>query len=105
MKIRLAFLALTLPVAALAQNRPTASSEQTLPPPANTTINLRSTAAELADGYAAAFTQMTLKSLVIYLKSEIKVTPIKGVRSVRAMGAVLLIEFSAGDRMAVNAQD
>ncbi len=47
---------------------------------------------------------MTLKSIVIYLRSDGKVVAIRGLRSAKAMGAVLLIEFSAGDRMAINAE-
>ncbi len=72
--------------------------------PPSTSINVPTTASELAAGYAAAIQQMTLKSIVIYLRSEGKTVPIKGIRSAKAMGAVLLIEFSAGDRMAVNAE-
>ncbi len=72
--------------------------------PVTNNIVVPTTASELANGYAQAISQMTLKSLVIYLRSEGKIVPIKGLRSARAMGAVLLIEFSAGDRMAVNAE-
>lgn len=70
----------------------------------NTTISVPTTASELAAGYAQAIPQMSLKSLVIFLRSEGKIVPIKGIRSARAMGAVLLIVFSAGDSMAVNAE-
>lgn len=73
-------------------------------PTGSTSVNVPTTAAELAEGYAAAIAQMTLKSVVIYIRSEGQIVPIRGVRSARAMGAVLLIEFSAGDRMAVNAE-
>lgn len=73
-------------------------------PPAPTTITVPTTAAELASGYASAIPQMSLKSLVIFMKSEGKVIPIKGIRSARAMGGVLLIVFSAGDMMAINAE-
>jgi hypothetical protein len=78
---------------------------ETIPvPPASATVNVPTTASELASGYAAAISQMSLKSLIIYLRSEGKIVPIKGIRLAKAMGAVLLIEFSAGDRMAVNAE-
>ncbi len=73
--------------------------------PAPTTINVPTTASELATGYAAAIQQMTLKSLVIYLKSEGKTVQLKGLRSAKAVSAVLLITFSAGDMMAVNAEN
>lgn len=70
-----------------------------------TNINVPTTASELAAGYAAAIQQMSLKSLVIYLKSEGKTVPLKGLRSAKAVSAVLLITFSAGDMMAVNAEN
>lgn len=85
-----------------AQTRPSASEET--PPTSTTNVYVPTTASELATGYATAIQQMTLKSLVIYLKSEGKTVAIRGLRSAKAMGAVLLIEFSAGDRMAVNAE-
>lgn len=68
------------------------------------TVTVPTTAAELARGYADAIPQMSLKSLVIFMKSDGKVVPIKGIRSAKAMGAVLLIVFSAGDTMAINAE-
>lgn len=72
--------------------------------PAPSTVIVPTTASELAAGYAAAISQMSLKSLVIYLRSEEKIVPIRGIRLAKSMGAVLLVEFSAGDRMAVNAE-
>jgi len=72
--------------------------------PAPSTINVPTTAAELAAGYATAIQQMSLKSLVIYLKNDGKTVAIKGIRSARALSGVLLITFSAGDMMAVNAE-
>jgi hypothetical protein len=74
------------------------------PGSASTIVNVPTTASELAAGYAVAINNMTLKTLIIYLRSEGKIVPIKGIRSARAMSAVLLIEFSAGDRMAVNSE-
>jgi len=67
-------------------------------------VTVPTTASELAAGYATALPQMTLKSTVIFAKSEGKTIAIRGIRSAKAMGAVLLIEFSAGDRMAINAE-
>lgn len=78
------------------------AAESTIPVTNNITVP--TTASELASGYAQAIPLMTLKSLVIYIRSEGKIVPIKGVRTARALGAVLLIEFSAGDRMAINAE-
>ncbi len=72
--------------------------------PSTTTVNVPTIASELAAGYAQAVSLMSLKSLVIYMRSEGKIVPIKGIRSARAMGAVLLITFSAGDTMAINAE-
>jgi len=80
---------------------PTPPAAATPPPP---TINIPITVTELAEGYAAAIQQMSLRSLIIYLKSEGKTVPIKGIRSARAMNGVLLIVFSAGDMMAINAE-
>jgi hypothetical protein len=107
MKRSLLFLivAFLVPTALPAQNRTSLPTDQgAIPVPANTTINVRTAGTELADGYAAAIPQMTLKSVVIFMKSEGKTVAIKGIRSARAMGGVLLIEFSAGDRLAVNAE-
>lgn len=69
-----------------------------------TTVTVPTTASELASGYATAISQMSLKSLVIFMRSDDKVVPIRGVLSARPMGAVLLILFSAGDTMAINAE-
>jgi len=75
-----------------------------LPLPA-TTVYVPSTAAELAAGYAAAIQQMTLRTLVIYIKSGGKTVPLKGLRSARALSAVLILTFQAGDMMAINAEN
>ncbi|MES1168962.1 MAG: hypothetical protein ABUL61_07300 [Oleiharenicola lentus] len=74
-------------------------------PTPSTNVSVPTTASELAAGYAAAIQQMSLKSLVIYLKSDGKVIALKGLRSARAVSAVLLITFSAGDMMAINAEN
>lgn len=92
--------ALLLPAA----HAQTKSMPADIGPGSTTNIQVPTTASELAAGYATAIPQMTLKSVVIYLRSEGKIVPIRGVRSAKSMGAVLLIEFSAGDRMAVNAE-
>ncbi len=103
MKILL-LLTVLLASAAHAQSRSAMPSDPGQPAPAVTNVNVPTTASELAAGYATAISQMTLKSVVIYLKSEGKIVPIRSIRTARAMGAVLLIEFSAGDRMAVGAE-
>jgi hypothetical protein len=103
--IKLIVLAALLAATAHAQGRSSAPVEpmpQSVMPPVS--VNVPTTASELAAGYAVAISNMTLKSLVISLRSEGKIVPIKGIRSARAMAAVLLIEFSAGDRMAINAE-
>ncbi|HWA29005.1 MAG TPA: hypothetical protein VG734_25360 [Lacunisphaera sp.] len=83
-----------------------ASAETVQPAPAPSyTVNVPTTAAELALGYASAIQQMSLKSLVVYVKSDGKTVPLKGLRTARAVGAVLLITFSAGDMMAINAEN
>ena len=98
--LKLLILAVVLLPAAFAA---TTEPAQPVAPP-TTNVNVPTTASELALGYSLAIQQMTLKSIIIYLRSEGKIVPIKGLRSAKAMGAVLLIEFSAGDRMAVNAE-
>jgi hypothetical protein len=100
---RLVLLALLLATAGFAAPAGTPVEPQPVAP-APTTVLVPTTASELAAGYATAIPQMTLKSVILYLRSDGKVVPIKGIRSAKAMGAVLLIEFSAGDRMAVNAE-
>lgn len=95
--------ALLLP-AAHAQSKSMPADTGPAGPGSSTNVFVPTTASELAAGYATAIPQMTLKSVVVYLRSEGKIVPIKGIRTARSMGAVLLIEFSAGDRMAVNAE-
>jgi hypothetical protein len=99
----LALLIAVFATAARAQMRtaPVVEPPPMMPP---TSITVPTTASELAAGYAAAIPQMSLKSLVIFLRSEGKIVPIRGIRSARAAGAVLVIVFSAGDSMAVNAE-
>jgi hypothetical protein len=89
-----------LPMLAAATSEPAPQ----MPAP-STSVTVPTTASELAAGYAAAIQQMSLKSLVIYLKSDGKVIALKGLRSARAVSAVLLVTFSAGDMMAVNAEN
>jgi hypothetical protein len=105
--LKLLLLAAGLLSAASAQSRGSSAPTESLPVtiPVLPTIHVPTVAAELAAGYAVAIPQMTTKSIVIYLKSEGKTVAIRGIRSAKAMGAVLLIEFSAGDRMAVNAEN
>lgn len=72
--------------------------------PATTNVTVPTTVADLASGYAGAITQMSLKSLVVYVRGDGKIIAIKGIRSAKALDGVLLITFSAGDMMAVNAE-
>jgi hypothetical protein len=72
--------------------------------PSTTNVTVASPASELAAGYAAAINQMSLKSLVIYFQSDGKVTAVKGIRVARALHGVVLVTFSAGDMMAINAE-
>ncbi|MBL9215721.1 MAG: hypothetical protein JNG83_09630 [Opitutaceae bacterium] len=73
-------------------------------PPAPTIVNIPTPAADLAAGYAEAIRQMSLKSVTIHMKSDQKVIAIKGIRTAQALKGVLLLVFSAGDMMAVNAE-
>lgn len=101
--LRLLLLAALLAPAVHAQLH-SSPADPTTVMPAPATVIVPTTASELAAGYAVAISQMSLKSLVIYLRSEGKIVPIRGIRLAKSMGAVLLVEFSAGDRMAVNAE-
>lgn len=73
-------------------------------PPAVTTVNVATTATELATGYAAAVQQMSLKGLVLYFRGDKDVVALKGIRAVRALNGVLLITFSGGDMAAISAE-
>lgn len=98
---------LTLVFASLSLIALARSAEQTsLPPttPAVTTVNVATTATELANGYAAAVQQMSLKGLVIYFHGDKDVVALKGIRAVRALNGVLLVTFSGGDMAAINAE-
>lgn len=95
---------LLCPVFAQIPSSATVTKSEPPAAPAMPSITVPTTAAELASGYAAAIPQMSLKSLTIFLRSEGKTVAIKGIRSTRALGGVLLIIFSAGDMMAVNAE-
>ena len=99
---RLVLLAAILTGIAQGQSRMPLPAEPVIPSTTNVTVP--TTASELATGYAQAIQQMSLKSIVIFLRSDGKTVSIKGIRAARAMGAVLLVEFSAGDRLAVNAE-
>lgn len=72
--------------------------------PTPTSVTVPAEVSELAAGYAAAISQMSLKSLVIYFQGDGKVVSVKGIRSARALNGVLLVTFSAGDMMAINAE-
>lgn len=81
-----------------------AAPEPVSVPAAPTNIVVPSAVSELASGYAAAVSQMSLKGLVIYFQGEGKVVAVRGIRSARALHGVLLVTFSAGDMMAINAE-
>jgi hypothetical protein len=85
----------------LADQAPAGSAAPAAPA---TTVIVPSAVSELAAGYAHAVQQMSPKGLVIYYRGEKGVTPIKGIRSVRASNGVLIITFSAGDMMAIGAE-
>ena len=72
--------------------------------PTATNVVVPAVVSELASGYAAAITQMSLKGLVIYFQGDGKVVAVRGIRSARALHGVLLVTFSAGDMMAINAE-
>lgn len=72
--------------------------------PSTTNVTVPSPVSELAAGYAAAINQMSLKSLVVYFQSDGKIASVKGIRAARALHGVVLITFSAGDMMALNAE-
>lgn len=72
--------------------------------PSSTHVVVQASVSELAAGYAAAISQMSLKSLVIFVQGEGKVVALKGIRSARALNGVLLVTFSAGDMLAISAE-
>ncbi len=99
-KLLVVFSSLTL--ATLAR-----STEQTpvVPaPPSTTIINAASSISDLATGYAAAASQMSESHIVVYYRSEEKTVTLKGIRSVRAFGGVLLIHLTSGDLLAISAE-
>jgi hypothetical protein len=81
---------------------------QTTPAPAPAAatpiVNITSPIADLAKGYAFAALQMSESRIVIYYRSEEKTVALKGIRSVRASGGVLLINLSGGDLVAISAE-
>jgi hypothetical protein len=81
-----------------------AAPEPVSVPAATTNVVVPSTVSELASGYAAAITQMSLKGLVIYFQGDGKVVAVRGIRSAKALHGVLLVTFSAGDMLAINAE-
>lgn len=82
----------------------TRTTPQALPPLPPATVNVSSTVADLAAGYAGAAQQMSPQSLVIYYAGEKDVIALKGIRSVRHSAGVVIVVFSAGDIMALNAE-
>lgn len=72
--------------------------------PAPSSVVVPAPVSELAAGYAAAVSQMSLKSLVIYFQGDGKIVSVKGIRSAKALNGVLLVTFSAGDLLAINAE-
>lgn len=101
-KLLVIFSGLTLATLARSiEQTPTVSAPPATPA---TNVNVPTTAADLATGYAAAVQQMSLKGLVIYVRGEKDVVALKGIRAVNAVGGVLLITFSAGDKVAINAE-
>ena len=81
-----------------------AAPESVTVPAAPTNIVVPSAVSELASGYATAISQMSLKGLVIYFQGDGKVVAVRGIRSAKALHGVLLVTFSAGDMMAINAE-
>jgi hypothetical protein len=95
-------LATLLGTAAFAESATVPAASPTAPA---TTIIVPATITELANGFAASVQLMSLKSLVIWCKGEKAPVPVKGIRSVRASSGVLIITFSAGDMMAISAEN
>jgi hypothetical protein len=72
--------------------------------PATASVTVPAPVSELAEGYAAASQQMSIKSLTIYIKADEQTKALKGIRSVQALKGVLLIVFAGGDSVAVSAK-
>ncbi|MBI2516684.1 MAG: hypothetical protein HYV95_07180 [Opitutae bacterium] len=98
--LRLLVLSAALLAAAQAQTaQPTPQVPAALPE-----VHIASPVADLAKGYAFAASQMSESRVVIYYRSEEKTVALKGIRSVRASGGVLLINLSGGDLVAISAE-
>lgn len=97
-------LHLLLLVAGLAASLHAAAPEPVPSAPVTNNVVVPSTASDLAAGYAAAVAQMSLKGLVIYFQGDGKVVSVRGIRSAKALNGVLLVTFSAGDMLAINAE-
>ena len=91
-------------VPVIAQTRPAAPGGSTIAS-GETKVIMPTAISELAAGYAEAIQQMALKSTTVYVKGDGKVIAIKGLRSARALGGVLLLNLSTGGSVAVNPQD
>lgn len=101
-KLLVIFSGLTLATLARSiEQTPTVTAAPAAPA---TNVSVPTTVADLATGYAAAVQQMSLKGLVVYVRGEKDVVALKGIRAVNAVGGVLLVTFSAGDKVAVNAE-
>lgn len=101
-KLLVVFSSLTLATLARStEQTPTVSAAPAAPA---TTVNVATTVTDLSTGYAAAVQQMSLKGLIIYCRGDKDVIALKGIRSVSAVGGVLLITFSGGDKVAINAE-
>ena len=96
--MKIVSLVFAMGLAAVASGAPEAP---TLVPPVS--VSVPSPLTELAAGYAAAIKQMSLKSLVIFVKGDGKVVGVRGIRAAKALNGVLLVTFSAGDMMAIAA--
>ena len=94
----------SLALVSLARSTEQAPTVSAAPAAPATTVNVATTVTDLSTGYAAAVQQMSLKGLIIYCRGDKDVIALKGIRSVSAVGGVLLITFSGGDKVAINAE-
>jgi hypothetical protein len=74
------------------------------PPGSHVEVNVAAESVELASGYAAAFAQLSNNITLVVMREGQRET-LPPVRSMKAVGAVLVVEVGRGARYVVNPKD
>ena len=101
---RFVLILASLTLFSLAHSSELAPARVTSLSPTPATVNVPTTVSDLAIGFAGAVQQMSLKGLVIFYRGDKNVAALRDIRTVSAVGGVLLITFSGGDKMAISAE-